>query len=99
MKADTEDEILNAFNSHKIRSNFVKGRNNIENLLAYSEPSHESWAEYFREEVEALITEKAIRHDGDNSRYVDVVGDVINLVPVRWISENIVSASTYPMQS
>jgi hypothetical protein len=90
LKNDAENE-----KSTALRGDFVKGRNNIESLLPYSRPSpsHESWAEYFRKETEALITEKSIRHVGDNSRYVDIVEDVINLVPVRWISEKIVSTS------
>jgi hypothetical protein len=93
LKDGREDEKFVAL--YKTRNDFVKGRSNIESLLPYSRPSptHESWAEYFRKELEALITEKAIRHAGDNSRYVDIVGDVINLLPVRWVSEKIVSAS------
>lgn len=77
-------------------SDFVNGRGIVESLLPYSEPSQETWAEYFRNEVEILIEEKAIRHVEDNARYVDLVGDVINLVPVRWVSEKIVSASWLP---
>ena len=81
---------------HKSCSDFIKGRSNIESLLPYPEPSQETWAEYFRRQVGILITEKAIHHVGDNARYVDLVGDVINLVPVRWVSEKIVSASWLP---
>jgi linoleate 10R-lipoxygenase len=81
--------------AYKTRSDFDKGRRYIEDVLPYSGSSQETWAEYFREEVEALIAEKTIRYAGDNSRYVDVVGDVINLAPVRWISEKIVSISNF----
>jgi hypothetical protein len=94
LKADTEDENLIA-----LRNDFAKGHSNIETLLPYAEPPHETWAEYFKKEVETLITEKAFRHVGDSRRYVDVVGDVINLVPVRWVSEKIVSASWLPLRS
>ena len=79
------------------RSNFDRGRKNVENLL--SEPSSESLADYFKKEVEALIVEKTFQHVEDNSKYVDIVGDVINLLPVRWTSEKIVSASIYSMHS
>uniref|UniRef100_A0A7G1PUP4 Dioxygenase n=1 Tax=Tricholoma matsutake TaxID=40145 RepID=A0A7G1PUP4_TRIMT len=85
--ADKEDHKLTIL--HKTRSDFVKGRKNVESLLPYSEPPHETWAGYFTKEVKALITEKAVHHIGDNSKYVDIVGDVINLVPVRWVSEKI----------
>lgn len=96
-KADKEDHKLTIL--HKTRSDFVKGRKNVESLLPYSEPPHETWAGYFTKEVKALITEKAVHHIGDNSKYVDIVGDVINLVPVRWVSEKIVSAPPHPVQS
>lgn len=79
------------------RSNFDRGRKNVENLL--SEPFSEPLTDYFKREVEALITEKTFRHVEDNSKYVDIVGDVINLLPVRWASEKIVSASVYLMHS
>jgi len=85
--ADMEDEKLIVL--RKSRSDFVKGRCNIESLLPYFESSQETWAEYFRQQVGILITEKAVRHVGDDAKYVNLVGDVINLVPVRWVSEKI----------
>lgn len=49
------------------------------------------WAEYFSKKVDALIKMKSIEHVGSSARYLDVVRDVINLLPLHWIAEEIVS--------
>lgn len=40
--------------------------------------------------TEDLVREKTIEHSGQMGRFVDVVKDVINLVPVRFISKYLV---------
>jgi linoleate 10R-lipoxygenase len=38
----------------------------------------------------ALIKEKSVNHIGSTAKYVDIVKDVINLVPIHWIANEIV---------
>lgn len=49
-----------------------------------------SLATYFAKKTEELIKSKSFDHVGKGVRYVDIVRDVINLVPVHWISQEIV---------
>jgi len=46
-------------------------------------------AAYFSQKTEDLIKTKSFKHVGKGINYVDVVRDVINLVPVHWVSEKI----------
>jgi len=43
-------------------------------------------AEFFVKTTEELITERSVDHVGSTARYVDIVKDVINVLPVRYIS-------------
>ncbi len=47
--------------------------------------------EYFKKKTEALLKGKAFDQAGSSGVcYVDIVKDVINLVPIHWICEEIV---------
>lgn len=48
------------------------------------------WTQSFKEITQYLIKAKAIDRVGSQMRFVDVVRDVINLVPVYWISNETV---------
>ncbi|KAG6864600.1 hypothetical protein C0991_008364 [Blastosporella zonata] len=67
----------------------AQGRATVEKLIYTSNhtPSG-TWAEYFQKEARDLIKEKSTKND-DNSKTVDIVGNVINLLPVHWIAEEI----------
>lgn len=65
------------------------GRSVVEKLLSDSN-SFTTWSSYFQKKVEALILTKSGQFVGAKSRHVDIVGDVINLLPVHWISEEII---------
>ncbi|KAG6837017.1 hypothetical protein H0H93_016224 [Arthromyces matolae] len=56
--------------------------------LVFASSSPSSWTEYFRKETHQLINDKSTQQS-DHSRTVDIVRDVINLLPVHWISEQI----------
>jgi hypothetical protein len=73
------------------RDSLIQGKFNVERLLSVAGPPGNTWAHYFKEEALALIEEKSIQHAGSHGRFVDIVQDVINLLPVHWISEQIVS--------
>ncbi|KAF9465406.1 heme peroxidase [Collybia nuda] len=72
------------------RERLSVGKRNVELLLPLSEHHDGTWANYFVEEALSLIKEKSFLHAGDHqTKYVDIVRDVINLLPVHWISEQI----------
>lgn len=73
------------------RDSLIQGRINVERLLSIAEQHDKTWADYFQKEASTLIKEKSFHHPGDpHTRYIDIVRDVINLLPVHWISEEIV---------
>lgn len=73
------------------RDSLIQGKFNVERLLSVAEHHDKTWADYFKKEALALIAEKSFHHPGNpQTRYIDIVGDVINLLPVHWISEEIV---------
>ncbi|KAF9070659.1 heme peroxidase [Rhodocollybia butyracea] len=51
--------------------------------------SSDSWPKFLAQTTKQLIQEKTINHVGSSLRYVDIVNDVINILPVRWICESL----------
>jgi linoleate 10R-lipoxygenase len=47
-------------------------------------------ATYFSKKTEELFQTESFKHVGKGVRYVDIVKDVINLIPVHYISEELV---------
>ncbi|KAF8154674.1 heme peroxidase [Crassisporium funariophilum] len=56
--------------------------------LIFSKPNEDTIS-YFAKETQALIKSKSFDHVGKPIKYVDIVKDVINLVPIHWISQEI----------
>lgn len=57
------------------------------------------WGNYFRETTELLIKQKSIKHAGfGTTTSIDIVKDVINLLPVYWIAEEVVRRPTSTKQ-
>jgi hypothetical protein len=50
--------------------------------------------EFFVKTTEELIAERSVDHVGSTARYVDIVKDVINVLPVRYISGMLVCSLT-----
>ena len=48
-------------------------------------------AAYFEKKTKQLINGKAFNSADKKTKYVDIVQDVINLLPIHWISQEIVS--------
>ncbi|KAG6833018.1 hypothetical protein H0H87_012276 [Tephrocybe sp. NHM501043] len=67
-----------------------EGRTTVEKIICSIRPkkSTGSWAEYFQKEIKELIDDKSTKNY-DGSMTVDIVRDVINQLPVHWISEEI----------
>ncbi|KAF8066828.1 heme peroxidase [Lyophyllum atratum] len=63
----------------------------IPSTLSHDMQSRHTWAEYFQKEALALIEEKSIPVLRSNSKRLDIVQDVINLLPVHWIAEEIMA--------
>ncbi|KDQ52925.1 hypothetical protein JAAARDRAFT_162433 [Jaapia argillacea MUCL 33604] len=51
------------------------------------------WRSSFRQTTLGLIKDKSVSHVGSTARYVDVVKDVVNLVPIHWIANEVVGVS------
>ena len=47
-------------------------------------------AAYFSKKTEELMQTESFKHVGKGVRYVDIVKDVINLIPVHYISQELV---------
>jgi len=45
---------------------------------------------YFAKKTQALVKRNAFSKVGTESNFVDIVKDVINLLPIHWISQEIV---------
>ncbi|KAF8880494.1 heme peroxidase [Infundibulicybe gibba] len=59
----------------------VHGRDGVTNIY-----NLQDWSVYFGKKVQGLIEEKKTKKVG-GGHFVDIVRDVINLLPVRWIGE------------
>jgi len=59
--------------------------------LLFSEQHIRTWVHCFQYTTSLLIKEKSVKHVGSNVKYVDIVKDVINLLPIYWIADEIVS--------
>lgn len=66
---------------------FISGTAKTSKLI-FSELDSTTLAAYFSKTTEDLIKSKSF---GKDVKYVDIVSNVINIVPVHWISEEIVS--------
>ncbi|GLB41098.1 putative animal haem peroxidase [Lyophyllum shimeji] len=68
------------------------GRAIVEKLLPSTHGKHSpgTWAEYFKQETLSLIKDKSVCYRARNSKTLDIVQDVINLLPIHWISEEII---------
>jgi hypothetical protein len=57
----------------------------------------DKWATYFAAETERLIEKRSLDHIGKSGKvqYVDIVGDVINMLPVHWICQRLVRRLSY----
>ncbi|KAG6879814.1 hypothetical protein C0992_011365 [Termitomyces sp. T32_za158] len=64
------------------------GRLRVERLITSHPHLILAWGEYFQNETQDLIRDKSTKNF-DNSNLVDIVRDVINLLPVHWIGEKI----------
>lgn len=54
--------------------------------------SKRDWSSVFLKYTQELIKNKSVDHIGGTShKYMDVVKDVVNLLPVYWVSRDIVS--------
>jgi linoleate 10R-lipoxygenase len=58
--------------------------------LLFSDQSIRTWVHCFQYTSVLLIREKSIKHVGSALKYVDIVKDVINLLPVYWLADEIV---------
>lgn len=73
----------------KAKQTLMEGVKTIsQNIFSKPEPK---FAEFFASKTEGLIKAKSFEHVGSKVQYVDIVRDVVNLVPLHWICQEIVS--------
>jgi linoleate 10R-lipoxygenase len=65
----------------------------IQQVLFASNNSSE-WKLYFRRATEELIYQNSVSPFGSTFKYIDIVRDVVNLLPIYWISSEIVRRIT-----
>ncbi|KAH0579140.1 hypothetical protein H2248_003293 [Termitomyces sp. 'cryptogamus'] len=72
-----------------IKTALTSGRETVEKLISspHLRSSSGVWDVYFQKKTQDLIRDKSTKLD--HSSTVDIVRDVINLLPVHWISEEI----------
>ena len=64
---------------------FISGRHEVEKAL-----QSQDWENYFRTKISTLVAERSVKYPRRSSRCIDIVHDVINVLPIHWISEKIV---------
>ncbi|TFK24090.1 heme peroxidase [Coprinopsis marcescibilis] len=67
-------------------SNLLKGREHINSVLS---SSPKNLVAYFAKKTKDLINAKKFTSVDGKTHYVDIVQDVINLLPVHWISQQV----------
>ncbi|KAF9042906.1 heme peroxidase [Panaeolus papilionaceus] len=71
----------------KAKQTLMEGVKTIsQNIFSKPEPK---FAEFFASKTEGLIKAKSFEHVGSKVQYVDIVRDVVNLVPLHWICQEI----------
>ncbi|RDB26685.1 Linoleate 10R-lipoxygenase [Hypsizygus marmoreus] len=86
----TGDKEVDAAAAHEIaHTTLDHGRINVEKLIPLAH-SNGTWAEYFEKETSSLVGAKTLPLVAGQPKYLDIVGDVINLLPVHWIAEEII---------
>jgi len=63
--------------------------------VLFSEQNVQSWVHYFQRTTSTLINEKSVNRVGSTFKYVDIVKDVINLLPIYWIADEIVCLNVH----
>jgi linoleate 10R-lipoxygenase len=72
----------------KITNDVLLYKRTVQKLL-FSDQSIRTWVHCFQYTSVLLIREKSIKHVGSALKYVDIVKDVINLLPVYWLADEI----------
>ncbi|KAL0563971.1 hypothetical protein V5O48_018086 [Marasmius crinis-equi] len=70
--------------------------NDLKFVQKYLIDHKEEWADFFVSLTEDLIREREIKHVGTNIRSVDIVKDVLNVLPVRWVCHHIMGLHIAP---
>ncbi|KZP28015.1 hypothetical protein FIBSPDRAFT_273412, partial [Athelia psychrophila] len=59
----------------------------------FSEQNISTWTHAFQCTAGRLIKQKSINHVGSDLKYLDIVKDVVNLLPIYWLADEIVGLS------
>lgn len=58
--------------------------------ILFSEQNIRTWTYCFQSIAGRLIKQKSVAHVGSDFKYVDIVKDVVNLLPIYWLADEIV---------
>jgi len=92
IKTITNDVILYKRTVNYISSSYLlllMYSSQVQKLL-FSDQNIRTWVHCFQYTSVLLIREKSVKHIGSALKYVDIVKDVINLLPVYWLADEIV---------
>jgi linoleate 10R-lipoxygenase len=77
-----------AAESREARAKFVAGQATLAKAV-FERPASET-AHTFADTTRRLVKNKAFEKIGTKDRYVDIIKDVINLLPIHWLSQEVV---------
>ncbi|TFK65973.1 heme peroxidase [Pluteus cervinus] len=80
----TLSELVEKSTGKDTKITLAKGRSTIHDILLAQD---DKWAEYFASEAAKLVKERSFPHTGQPTQYLDVVKDVLNIIPVHWASQ------------
>ncbi|KAK7062576.1 hypothetical protein VNI00_000064 [Paramarasmius palmivorus] len=84
-----------------LQAEFVTGQERrLQGILNHSVPdtkltqqllfaNRDEWSRYFVSATKTLIQSRSIKSPGQTVRYIDIVKDVVNVLPIKWICEEI----------
>lgn len=75
------------------RAKFVAGKATLAKAV-FERPASET-AHTFADTTRRLIKNKVFEKIGTKDRYVDIIKDVINLLPIHWLSQEVVRIVSY----
>lgn len=66
--------------------------------VLFSEDNLNKWARAFARNTDNLIKERSVHNPSGQTLHLDIVMDVINLVPIRFLADEIVSSPWFALR-
>ena len=92
LKVMDRKHLLSAAHDHRLRY-LTRGPNtsgDLVNVIWNDDDNVKTWGTYFSRTTELLIRQKSIDWMGSGRCNIDIVGDVINMLPILWFRKEFV---------